>query len=93
MNVSTSEFGLIGHPKYSFLGASPDRICNHYKLDGIHKSKYVGRMLEIKCPLVRKIKMSGPIVDNICPIYYWIQVQLQLECCDLEECDFWQCNQ
>jgi putative phage-type endonuclease len=92
MNVSTDEFGLIGHPKYDFLGASPDRICNKYKLDGIHKSKFIGRMLEIKCPYVRKIKMSGPIIDNICPIYYWVQVQLQLECCDLEECDFWQCE-
>ena len=90
MNVSTSEFGLIGHPVYSFLGASPDRICNQYKLDGVHLSKYVGRMLEIKCPLVRKIKMEGEIIDHICPIYYWVQVQLQLECCDLEECDFWQ---
>jgi len=90
MNVMTDEFGLIGHPKYNFLGASPDRICNKYKLDGKHKSKYIGRMLEIKCPYVRKIKMTGPIIDNICPIYYWVQTQLQLECCDLEECDFWQ---
>ena len=48
-------------------------------------------MLEIKCPFVRKIIMEGDIIDNICPIYYWIQVQQQLECCDLDECDFWQC--
>lgn len=92
MNVLTDEFGLIGHPIYDFLGASPDRICTRYKLDGIHKSKYVGRMLEIKCPYVRKIQMEGPIIDHICPIYYWVQTQLQLECCDLEECDFWQCE-
>ena len=92
MNVLTEEFGLIGHPIHKFLGASPDRICGKYKLDGIHRSKYVGRMLEIKCPLVRKINMEGDIIDHICPIYYWIQVQLQLECCDLEECDFWQCE-
>lgn len=92
MNVSTDEFGLIGHPKYSFLGASPDRICNKFKLNGKNKSKYIGRMLEIKCPYVRQIKTTGEIIDNICPKYYWIQVQLQLECCDLEECDFWQCE-
>ena len=48
-------------------------------------------MLEIKCPFIRKINKTGPIKDHICPIYYWVQVQLQLECCDLEECDFWQC--
>jgi putative phage-type endonuclease len=92
MNVTTEEFGLIGHPVYDFLGASPDRICNAYKLDGIHKSKLVGRMLEIKCPYVRKIKHEGEIYDNICPSYYWVQTQLQLECCNLEECDFWQCT-
>ena len=92
MNVSTDEFGLIGHPTIDFLGASPDRICNKYKWDRTHLSKYVGRMVEIKCPYRRKIKHSGPIVDGICPIYYWVQVQLQLECCNLEECDFWQCE-
>ncbi|ARF09798.1 YqaJ-like viral recombinase domain [Indivirus ILV1] len=92
MNVKCEAFGLIGHPKYKFLGASPDSICGKYKFDGIHKSKYIGRMLEIKCPFVRKIKTEGPIIDYICPIYYWVQVQLQLECCDLEECDFWQCE-
>lgn len=92
MNISSDEFGLIGHSVHKFLGASPDRICNKYKYDGIHLSKYVGRMLEIKCPLTRKIQTEGEIIDNICPIYYWIQVQLQLECCDLEECDFWQCD-
>src|SRR3990172_8051203 len=74
MNVSTDEFGLIGHSKYTFLGASPDRICNKFKLDGVHRSKFIGRMLEIKCPLVRQIKTSGDIIDHICPKYYWIQV-------------------
>lgn len=92
MNAETAEFGLIEHPKHKYLGASPDRICTSYKLDKKHKSKFVGRMLEIKCPLSRKIKMEGPIKDHICPIYYWVQVQLQLECCDLDECDFWQCE-
>jgi putative phage-type endonuclease len=92
MNVIIKEFGLIGHPKYDFLGASPDGIVGLYKLDGIHKTKEIGKMLEIKCPLTRKIITEGEIKDNICPLYYWIQVQLQLECCDLDECDFWQCN-
>jgi putative phage-type endonuclease len=92
MNVEVQEFGLIMHPKYKFLGASPDGICSRVKHDKVTQSKYVGRMLEIKCPFSRIIKTSGPIKDNICPIGYWIQVQLQLECCDLEECDFWQCT-
>ena len=92
MNVHMEEFGLLAHPEYSFLGASPDGICSYYKKDKKHLSKYVGRMLEIKCPLVREIKKEGDIIDNICPIYYWVQVQLQLECCNLDECDFWQCK-
>lgn len=92
MNAKVDEFGLMYHPKIDFLAASPDGICNRYKLDGKHKSKFVGRMLEIKCPFTRQIKKTGPIKDNICPIYYWVQVQLQLECCDLDQCDFWQCD-
>lgn len=91
LNVTIKDFGLIGHPVHKFLGASPDGIVGLYKSDGKHLTKYVGRMLEIKCPLSRVINTSGDIYD-ICPIYYWIQVQLQLECCDLDECDFWQCK-
>lgn len=40
-----------------------------------------GTMIEIKCPFRRKI-------TGVPPLYYWIQVQLQLEVCDLEVCDF-----
>ncbi len=92
MNVKVVDFGLIRHPKYSFLAASPDGIIGHYKHDGKHLTKYVGRMLEIKCPVTRPIKTTGEIRGNICPSYYWVQVQLQLECCNLNECDFWQCK-
>jgi hypothetical protein len=48
-------------------------------------------MLEIKCPFVREIKNKGAIAGDICPYYYYCQVQQQLECCDLEFCDFIQC--
>jgi putative phage-type endonuclease len=89
-NVIVKEFGLVNHPKYYFLGASPDGIVSHYKLDGVSLTNAVGTMLEIKCPLVRNINLDGDIKGEICPIYYWVQVQLQLECCDLDKCDFWQ---
>lgn len=89
-NVSVREFGLVEHPKYYFLGASPDGIVSHYKLDGVSLTNAVGTMLEIKCPFVRNINLEGDIKGEICPIYYWVQVQLQLECCDLDKCDFWQ---
>lgn len=91
-NVKIEEFGLVMHSKYNFLGASPDGIVSKYKYNGINLTNEVGRMIEIKCPKVRKIKKEGEIKGNICPIYYWDQIQLQLECCDLDSCDFWQCN-
>ena len=91
-DVKVREFGLLGDAEHDFLGASPDGICCPYKRNGKTKSDLVGRMLEIKCPLFRKIKFKGEIVDGICPVYYWCQVQNQLRCCDLDECDFVQCN-
>lgn len=45
-----------------------------------------GVMLEIKCPKARKIVEAAP------PLYYWIQVQIQLEVCNLEYCDFLECE-
>jgi putative phage-type endonuclease len=45
-----------------------------------------GVMLEIKCPKSRKINTAAP------PLYYWVQVQIQLETCDLQECDFLECE-
>lgn len=91
-NCVVNEFGLITHGKYNWLAASPDGICENVKFNKINKSKMVGRMLEIKCPFRREIKTSGEIYDNICPAYYWAQVQQQLECCNLDECDFLQCK-
>ena len=90
MNVHVEEFGLIGHPVHTFLGASPDGIVGLYKNDEKHKTNLVGRMVEIKCP--KQITTEGEIIGDICKPYYWAQVQLQLECCDLDKCDFWQCD-
>ena len=93
-NVVVEEYGLIPHlpePRISYIGASPDGIASHYTLNN-QFSDMVGRMLEIKCPFSRKIKTEGAVDGEICPHYYWCQVQQQLECCDLEYCDFWQCN-
>jgi putative phage-type endonuclease len=51
--------------------------------DGIRED---GVMVEIKCPTQRKI------VHGEVPRYYWVQVQIQLEVCNLEMCDFVQCK-
>lgn len=90
-NTKIGEFGLIPHDTHKFLGASPDGISMNLTLDNKVNDR-VGRMLEIKCPLTRKILSEGIVDGEICPHYYWVQVQVQLECCNLEECDFWQCS-
>jgi hypothetical protein len=51
--------------------------------DGI--SMQTGTMLEIKCPSMRP-------VTNIPPLWYWIQMQAQMECCGLDICDFFDCE-
>ena len=77
-NLKIIEFGLIPHPNLSVFGASPDGICDIGSPNG-----YEARMLEIKCPPKRKF-------THDVPIHYWMQMQGQLEVCDLEECDFFQ---
>ena len=69
------DFGCIQHPNYNFLGASPDGI--------VIKSNTgrFGRMLEIKNIVNREI-------TGIPKKEYWVQTQLQMEVCDLNECDF-----
>lgn len=74
-DTKVEDFGCIQHDKYKFLGASPDGI----NVDPA--SKRYGRMLEIKNIVNREI-------DGIPKKEYWIQMQLQMEVCDLDECDF-----
>ena len=45
----------------------------------------IGKLLEIKCPKFRKI--NGEI-----PLYYWIQVQIQMEVCNIDVCDYFECE-
>ena len=91
-NVHTEEFSSMPHKTNLILAASPDGIVSPFCRDMKTPTKLVGRMLEIKCPTMRRIQYSGDIKDTICPIYYWCQIQQQLECLDLDECDFIQCN-
>lgn len=76
--LTVVEFGLVPHPTLKIFGASPDGICD---IDS--PGDYPGRMLEIKCPPKRKFTEEVPL-------HYWMQMQGQLETCDLEECDFLQ---
>jgi putative phage-type endonuclease len=92
-DVQVFEFGALPSEVHAFLGASPDGICSAKTLSNKFSPK-LGTMLEIKCvaPNGRTIETSGNIKGHICPYYYYLQVQQQLECCELEICDFWQCK-
>ena len=90
-NNKVTEFGALPSPVYPYLAASPDGICSKATLNNEFSDR-LGTMLEIKCPLTREIKTYGKVAGGICPYYYYCQVQQQLECCDLETCDFWQCQ-
>lgn len=70
-----SELGCLRHPKYPFLGASPDGI------NTCKDSPLYGRLLEIKNVVSREI-------DGVPKKEYWIQMQSQMEVCDIDECDF-----
>jgi hypothetical protein len=69
------EYGFLPHTTYCFVGASPDGI----NIDPL--SDRYGRMLEIKNIVNREI-------NGIPKKEYWVQMQLQMEVCDLDECDF-----
>jgi hypothetical protein len=74
-NTHVADFGCIQHTKYNCIGASPDGI----NIDP--KSDCYGRMIEVKNIVNRDIT-DKPKED------YWIQMQVQMETCDLNECDF-----
>jgi len=74
-NTKVADFGCIKHDHYHFLGASPDGINVDVNSDRF------GRMLEIKNIVNREI-------NGIPKKEYWVQMQLQMEVCDLDECDF-----
>lgn len=72
-DTTISEFGCIEHPLYPFLAASPDGI--------VTGQNNFGRMIEVK-NVVSRVITGIPKED------YYIQMQLQMEVCDLNECDF-----
>ena len=75
--TSIGEFGCIPHPTHTCIGASPDGI----NIDP--DSKRFGRMLEIK-------NIVNRVITGIPKDEYWIQTQIQMETCDLDECDFFE---
>ena len=74
-NTTVGEFGCMAHKEHSYLLASPDGINIKEGND-----RY-GRMVEVKNPTTREL-------TGIPKKEYWIQMQLQMEVWDLDECDF-----
>jgi putative phage-type endonuclease len=72
-NIMVCDIGLIRHPVHKWLGASPDGLI------------LTGKLLEIKCPISRKI------TDEVM-LPHWIQIQIQLEVCDLDICEYLECE-
>ena len=72
---SITDVSCVQHPIHKFLGASPDGliVCEDQK-------RY-GRLVEFKCPISRVAK------DEI-PIGYWHQMQMQMECTGIDECEY-----
>jgi putative phage-type endonuclease len=70
------ESGRLQHPTNPFLAASPDGI-----IESSTHPRQVGRLVEIKCPYSRAI--GGEI-----PFEYWIQMQIQMEVTDIDECEY-----
>ena len=91
------EVGLVVHEDLPWLGASPDGITNTGRLieikvgagiscdDSLRTAVAHPRPLP-QCPYKRK-----PIPYE-CPHHYWPQIQVQLECTNLDSCYFiqWQ---
>lgn len=74
-NTTVDELGCITHDAYSFIGASPDGINSN------PSSPLYGRLLEIK-------NVKSRIIDGTICDQYWVQMQVQMEVCDVDDCDF-----
>ena len=77
-HTKIEDFGCIPHSTYPFIGASPDGI----NIDLTNIELY-GRMVEIKNIFNRDI-------TGIPKEEYWIQTQIQMEACNLDECDLFE---
>jgi len=72
-NTVCDTLGRFTHRTYPWLSASPDGI--------VTKGPLAGRLLEIKAPKNRQ-------PDTYVPSEYYVQMQIQMEVCDLEAVDF-----
>jgi hypothetical protein len=74
-DTKIGNLGCMAHPQYDFIGASPDGI------NILDSSPLYGRIIEIKNVLSR-------VIDGYPTMEYWIQMQQQMEVCNIDLCDF-----
>ena len=72
------DLGRIRHRTDPRIAASPDGLIISCEKD----AGLVGRLVEIKCPSTRVIK------DGVISFEYWCQMQLQMEVCGVDACEF-----
>ena len=72
-----TDVSCVQHPRYTFLGASPDGLIVPKSDD----PKRYGRLVEFKCPISRAMKAEIP------PGYIH-QMQMQMECTGIDECEY-----
>lgn len=76
-NCKIIDVSCVQHPRYAFLGASPDGLIVP---NGDDEARY-GRLVEFKCPMSR---IEKPEI----PIGYVHQMQMQMECTGIDECEY-----
>lgn len=74
--VKLIDLSCVTHPEHTFLGASPDGLI-------LTNDERNGRLIELKCPISRPFTDDTPIPES-----YYHQMQLQMECTGLTECDY-----
>jgi len=77
-NTKVGELGRLRHKTNPRLGASPDGLVVQ---DNTESKEHLARFVEFKAPVTREI-------FNKVPEDYHIQMQIQMEVGDVEECDY-----
>ncbi len=78
LKAKIHDLGRIRHRTNPKIAASPDGLI----VASETAPELVGRLVEIKCPSTRVIK------DGEIPLEYWCQMQLQMEVCGVDACEF-----
>ena len=78
LKAKIHDLGRIRHRTNPKIAASPDGLI----VASEKAPELVGRLVEIKCPSTRVIK------DGEIPFEYWCQMQLQMEVCGVDACEF-----